>query len=97
MSFMIAFCRRKTASRIDGLYLFVVVMYFGGMYWLSQNLWLELTSVLDSIIRNRDAWPPAPRPRVRGTRPAARPARPAPSRRALVLLSRRLIGLQDHI
>jgi hypothetical protein len=32
MSFMIAFCRRKTASRIDGLYLFVVVMYFGGMY-----------------------------------------------------------------
>lgn len=82
MSFMIAFCRRKTASRIDGLYLFVVVMYFGGMYWLSQNLWLELTSVLDSIIRNRDAWPPAPRPRVR--HPAARP-RPVGPRRVRVI------------
>jgi len=96
MSFMIAFCRRKTASRIDGLYLFVVVMYFGGMYWLSQNLWLELTSVFDSIIRNRDAWPPAPRPRVRHVPPPG----PACSPRAVAAaldLSGYHCGLQDHI
>jgi hypothetical protein len=33
-------------DRLEDRWVVLVVMYFWGMYWLSQNLWLELTSVL---------------------------------------------------